>query len=855
MTTVNFGNISGNKIIGLSSGLDTEALVTELSAVKKRPIDTINAKIDKNTSKVTKFGELNTLLTSLKDAANFLKNPFGLNSTTSNIFKYRTSSLSSATLTTANYLSVEANPGALIGNSTIKIGQLATALEKRSGPFNARDTSATTAATGSYFNAGSFQIGAGLVKNVTGDTLSSFTLSNSDYTVEGTAGGVVTLAGITNINVVGGSGGQPLLEGTLSGFTGTLGTGTATFSVVKNGVTYTSNAIDVTQSVNGGLNAGIQAGTVITFTGGAGGANETSFQLTTLNDVTIDNTLANVTGFASDISTSVSGQTIFQSRKLENFTDANVKSPLTGLTNSNVRFYSDSFQSDGEIGEITGFTVQKSTGSDGAISVNIGGETFRATGLGTILNTNLVLQSTTTDKELRINLADAAVSVDISSDSNATSLERSFDYAFGTRELKTVTVASGDSLNDVVEKINTVSASTGASAGITKVSDFDYRFSLKANNVGVDNRYDIFDASNVLTNVSFTTTSEQDAKIKVDGIEITRSTNSITDAIENTTLNLISVTPNYGIDADSIQLKIENDNDTAVNGIVNFINAYNNIRVFYSEQNQRDTETSQYTKDAILGGDTTLQSLVNQLLSQVNSVVGNTSDTQFNTLSDIGIKLTDFAGDDTNVATTSILTYDDATLRSKISSNFDKLKEIFELRFTSSSQDLLIFKTSNTSTLTNFKLEINNTLPTGQQIKLLNADGSDYLVDGDPVYLNGEGTKITSAAGTVAEGLEFIYTGDGTDTISITLDQGIADKVFNLANDYVKDDGVIDKTVTGFSDSNTDYKSQILTLQDRLDAYIQRLQDQFTKLESALSSLNNTLSFLEANTNAANSNN
>lgn len=855
MTSINFGNISGNKVIGISSGLDTEALVTELSAVRKKPIDDINTKIDKNTTKISKFAELNTLLTNLKDAANFLKNPFGLNAATSNIFKYRTSSLTSATLTSANYLSVEANPGALIGNSTIKIGQLATALENRSGAFNSRNTSATTAATGSYFNAGSFQIGSGVVKNVTGDTLTGFNLANADYTVEGTAAGVVTAAGITNINVVGGSGGQPLLEGRLSGFTGTLGTGTATFSVVKNGVTYTSNAVDVTQSVNGGLNAGIQSGTVITFTGGAGGANETSFQITTAVDTTIDNTLANVTGFASDVSASLSNQSIYQSRRTSNFVDANVKSPLTGLTNSNVRFYSNSFLSDGSFGEITGFTVQRSTGSDGAISVNIGGETFRATGLGTTLNTNLVLQSTTTDKELRINLGDASVSANISSEANATSLERALDYAFGTRELKTITVASGDSLDTVISKINDVSSSTGASAGVTKVSEFDYRFSLKANNVGVDNRYDIFDTGSVLTNVSLVATNEQDAKIKVDGIEITRSTNSITDAIENVTLNLLAVTPNYNIDADSIQLKIENDEDVAVNGIVNFINAYNNLRVFYSKQNQRDTETSQYTKDAILGGDTTLQGLVNQLLSEINSVVANTSDTQFNTLSDIGIKITDFAGDAENIATTSILSYDEATLRTKLASNYDKLKEIFELRFTSSSSELLIFKTSNTSSISNFKLDIDNSRPTGQQIKLLNADGTDYLVDGDPVYLNGEGTKISGVAGTVAEGLEFIYTGDGTDIITITINQGIADRVFNLANEYVKDDGVIDKTVTGFSDSNNDYKSQISTLQDRLDAYIARLQKQFTALESALSSLNNTLSFLEANSAAANANN
>lgn len=866
MASINLGNVVGNRILGLSSGIDSENLIKELSKLKQKPIDDLNTKITGNATKATKFGELNSLLTNLKSAANYLRNPVGINSAYSNIFKYRVASLTSSTITASSYLSATANPGSLVGNNSIQIGQLAKALEQRSASFNSRAVDATTAATGSYFTAGTFQIGSGIVSTVAGTSLTGYQIAETDYDTEGTATGVLTGAGIHNFQVVGANGGQTTLKGGVSA-TGTsnINSGTAILSITIGGVVYSTSAIQVDATI--GADTGIASGTTLTFTTDPGGLNETSFDITTSSDIVINDTQANLDDFVQDVGDALEDQSIYQARQITNFTDANVKSPLTGLTSTDIKLYSDSFNNTTRsFGNISGFNVEYGAGNTSIISVEINGETFRASSLGTSLNAPLTLTSISSDKELRIDLT--GVNVDLANADDATELERAFDYAFGTRKLVSVNVTAGQSLNDIRFNIDQLSAQTGATASIVKISNNDYRFVLKATSEGIDNKYEIFDTGGVLTNTGILDTNPltaegitqaaQDAKIRVDGIELTRSSNTISDAIENVTLNLLAVTPDYDDNDDNsarINLAIANDVEGVTERIVSFLDAYNALRVFATEQNQRDKVTNKFLDDSILGGDTALQTLVNSLLTEINAAVSNTTDSEYDSLADAGITSQDFAGSEDTVATKNILVYDSATLKNKIEQNFDKLREIFEFKFSSSSSDLAIFSSSNSVSLTDFKLDIDSSRPAAEQVKLLKSDGTDYLDgEGNNVYLNVSGNKLSGKAGSVIDGLEFIYTGDGTDVITISFSQGIADRVYNLSNNYVKAGGVLSNVVNDLADKNESYQTDIQNLQVRLDKYIETLRARFSALEQAINSVNNILQLLDANSAAANKN-
>ena len=856
MSSINLGGIvgGGNGTKGLVSGLDSTKIIADLKAIRQKPIDDIQTKIDLNTSKTTKYSELNTLISNLKTQANYLRNPTGTLNKYSNAFSYRKTQLSSSTISsTENYVTVTAQPGALEGNSKISVGNIAKALEQRTNSFNARSTSATTSDTGAYFTAGTFQVGSAVKKTVIGDTASNFSLTAADYSITGSGTGILTGAGITAFNLGVGASGQTGLQGKISGFAATYnsGAGTITATVSINGVTYTSNAITANSTI--GSDTGISSGTTITFTAGAGGANETSFSVQTASDIVINATQANADTFATNLTSALSGVSVYQSRRLENFVDDNVKSPLVGLTNSDVRFVSNQFnKTTGEIGEIKNFNVQYSTGSDGIVSVEINGERFSASGLGTTLNSSLTLSSATSDKELIIDFT--GVSASISSESNADNVERALDYAFGTRELVDITVNSGDTLNDVVFSINQKSDDTGLSAGILKVNDFDFKLSLKASNVGIENKYEFFDTDGVLTHTNLlnggsVTQSAEDAVLSIDGVEVKRSSNTISDVLTDVTINLLQETPNYGeVDEETINLNISDDVDAVTTAITNFVNTYNEIRVFNATQTQRNSETQAYTKDAILGGDNVLQTFVDTLLAEINNVI-STGDSNFDTLSDIGITLEDFSADSTTPDTKNILTLDDTTLKSKLAANFDKLKKIFQLDFNSNSTSLTLYKSSNNFSLNSFKLDIDTSRGDGLEVKLLKSDGTEYTSNGQPVYLTYSGGKITGKSGTPVDGLEFLYSGDGTDIVSLTFTQGIADRVYNLADSYTKAAGIIETSVKLLDDQSTDYGTEKTKLQSSLDDYGKSLVAKYSSLESAIQKANSVLLYLDAQQN------
>lgn len=841
MSAVNLGSITGSGTAnGLVSGLDSKTIIESLKAVRQKPIDDLQTKIDKNTSKITAYSDLTTLINKLKGSINYLRNAQGVSNKFSDVFNYRLSSVSSSTLTASSYLTVNAAPTAQTGNIKVEISSLAEALEQRTSSFNSRNTSATTSATGSYFTAGTFQVGSSIRQSVTGSTLSGFTLSGSDYSRTGSGTGILTSAGIHNFNTTGD--GITTLQGSVSSFGATYnsGTGKITATAVINGVTYTSGLVTANASINAGANTGITSGTTITFTNGT-----TSFDVITSGDIIIDGSQTNANTFATNLKTATSAQSIFQSRKVNNFVDANVKSPLTGLTNDDIRFISNSYGSTGTFGSISNFNVQASTGADGIISVEINGEVFKATNLGTTLNSQVTLQSATSDKQLKIDFT--GLSVDLSTSSAASSVERSLEYAFGTRDLIDISIASGDSLNDVVYSINQKTSDTGLSASIIKVSDLDYRVSFKAVSEGIENKYELFDNSGVLTHASLSTTNQaEDAVFRVDGVELTRSSNTVTDAISDVTLKLLQVTPDYDEPTpDSLNISITNDVDSVATTIADFVNAYNDLRVFSAQQNERDTQTQEYVDTAILGGDTVLKSFADRLLNEISSAF-STGNTDFDSLSDAGLVVDNFEGSADTLATSNILKFDETTLKDLITANFDKIRKIFELSISTDSNDIALYKSSNAASLNDFKLDIDLSRDEGEQVKLLDSDGDEITSGGQPVYLDYLNGKITGKTGTVVDGLEFIYTGDGTDVVSVSFVQGLADRVYNLADEFTKSDGVISSEVTSLSDSNTESKTKKSDLELRLEDYVNVLKDRYAALEAAIQSVNSVILLLDA---------
>jgi flagellar hook-associated protein 2 len=118
----------------------------------------------------------------------------------------------------------------------------------------------------------------------------------------------------------------------------------------------------------------------------------------------------------------------------------------------------------------------------------------------------------------------------------------------------------------------------------------------------------------------------RDAILRVDGQELTRSSNSITDAIAGTTLNLQTAEPGTTID-----VAIDRDVAAGVSTVKKLVDSYNAIRTFFDEQRQ---------VDAPLYADTLLRGVVNSFTAALRTEVATNG--TYNKLALVGVALDRF---------------------------------------------------------------------------------------------------------------------------------------------------------------------------------------------------------------------
>lgn len=135
--------------------------------------------------------------------------------------------------------------------------------------------------------------------------------------------------------------------------------------------------------------------------------------------------------------------------------------------------------------------------------------------------------------------------------------------------------AATDSLNDVIEKVNS------SGAGVTLAYDENRdRLTIKSDTKDQISFGAATDTSSFLSAVKLTDSpttkqslgySGQDSIIKVDGITYLRDSNTVDDVITGITLNLNSVS------SETVNLNVEIDTDKSINAVATFIQQYNTL--------------------------------------------------------------------------------------------------------------------------------------------------------------------------------------------------------------------------------------------------------------------------------------
>lgn len=417
-----------------------------------------------------------------------------------------------------------------------------------------------------------------------------------------------------------------------------------------------------------------------------------------------------------------------------------------------------------------------------------------------------------------------------------------------------VTLAENDSLQTVVNKFNAVKDRTGIQANLVKVSsgtpDSTYTITFTSTKTGLTGAFDLAspttvtsDPDGVLAQLGFNTTqSAQNAEFVLEGVPVIRESNVVDDLIDGLTFTLKQPLPALT----PVTISVVPDTEIATNAINAFADVYNELRVFSATQNLTGDDGLPL-EDSVLFGNSTLRNISDSAVSIATSLVNGLAANSPSGLSALGVNFDDFAGDDENPATRNIIVINAEKLANSLATNFDAVRDVFEFNFTTDNSNLVVFKRSNAMTATSAVLNIDRT----NGVYTANVGGTIYNLDFSDI--NATSITLKGQKGTPLEGLELVYGSMADSTVNVTFSQGIADKLYNDLDKAVAADGLLTTAIDGLAAQEDRNEKEIVKIDSFIEGYKNRLLDQYSKLEAALSKANNLLSLLDAQASARDS--
>lgn len=385
----------------------------------------------------------------------------------------------------------------------------------------------------------------------------------------------------------------------------------------------------------------------------------------------------------------------------------------------------------------------------------------------------------------------------------------------------TTTNITIDSLNNTLEGLKNAINSSGAGVTATILNDGSsspYRLVISSSSTGTDNALSIvhkgqssFFGGEIFDGVALSFTESQsasDASFTLDGISITKSSNTITDVIDGATIKLES--------AGSGTVTIESDVDSITTNIETFVSEYNELANFINDQFFFDTETGE---TGILFGNTAVIDLQSNMRNIITSQVPGLSGT-FITLAQIGI---------TSNAISGNIEIDSGDLTDAITTDIDAVVNLFIASGSSDTSGLTFTGFIEDTEAGTYDVRVS-----GGQVQTAESETDDYQ-DAD-----GSGNYYSGAEGTSEDGLRFGLTSltDG-DKGSITLFLGVAaqfDRILDNLTDKSKN-GPLKSELDTLTSNISDIEDSIEDQEARLLIEEETLTKRFVALEVFVSKM------------------
>ncbi len=158
--------------------------------------------------------------------------------------------------------------------------------------------------------------------------------------------------------------------------------------------------------------------------------------------------------------------------------------------------------------------------------------------------------------------------------------------------------------------------------------------------------------------VVLATEAELDASVKVDGLTVTRGTNSLSDVIEGVTLELAKASPGT-----VEELTVALDTDSVKSAVKSFVDSFNELKATMDELGRYNSGTGE--KGALLG-DATLRNISSQTRQELGRFLSGDENT-LSSLADIGVA----------IQRDGTLALDNSALSEAMDSHFDEIAQLF----------------------------------------------------------------------------------------------------------------------------------------------------------------------------------
>lgn len=228
----------------------------------------------------------------------------------------------------------------------------------------------------------------------------------------------------------------------------------------------------------------------------------------------------------------------------------------------------------------------------------------------------------------------------------------------GTKDAVTINI---DETNNTLEGVRAAinNANAGVSATILNDgSSSPYRLLLTAKGTGTANAFTV--TENLTGGQALNLTETQaavDAQFTVNGISLTKSSNTVSDVISGVTFTLKATT------AAPVEVTVEADTDAAIAGLKELIDAYNEVASFANSQARYNAETKQA---GILAGDATLRNTILKIQDALTRQI-TSSFTGLRYVGEVGLRFN----------TDGSMSLDETKLRSALESDLTGVAALF----------------------------------------------------------------------------------------------------------------------------------------------------------------------------------